>query len=266
MAESTTIDVRQTVPGERRNWLVTGRPFKIDQSAISPYMLGLYESNDIPHTYELGFSDKELAEWKGKKYPILEIGPGTGASSQELLDEGINLFVLEPSLRYPADAASNPSIEEAIKRFSSSEFQGRVSAANAADASLAFPDRKFHAAFAIGVNFQNYAPSESALVNQIGGVLAALEDTADSYFAFQIPENGWLNLSSKGPLMGEGLFNLRQFLDDKNIRYSPPQEFVGKNGLRTVIRIYKQSTQGENQTQKFDSVPADLSKYYKNNP
>jgi hypothetical protein len=224
MSESNPVDILPTPDAIRKPWIITDRPFSIDKSKQSPIILNRYQAEGIACDNELGFSEEEISEWKNKQHPILEIGPGEGVSSQQLLDKGVNLFVIEPTLGYPIDS---PQSKRAVDRFLSEEFQGRVSSVIAADAPLAFPDRKFRAAFAIGVNFQSYSQTELDLLKQIRGVLDVLEDTPDSYFAFQIAERGWLNLDYLNIAGNRGRkFNLIQFLNDNNIRYDPPRKFL----------------------------------------
>ncbi len=210
----------------------------------------------------LGFNEAEIATWISNQLPVLEIGPGRGVSSQQLIDRKVNLFVLEPTLKY--SYRDDPWLEEAKTRFSSNKFQHRVSAANAADTTLAFPDHKFQAAFAIGPNFQSYSANELALINSIGGVLHALTNNDESFFAFETSKDGTVefDIQTTRNHATARRFRLVDFLNDNNIRYTRNTYFDGMYPNASAIRIFRQSRNGQDTAPAFDrALSQDMSTY-----
>ncbi|HEX3082018.1 MAG TPA: hypothetical protein VHQ86_02085 [Candidatus Saccharimonadia bacterium] len=212
---------------------------------------------EFEHGLALGIEADELRAWQQTGAPVLEVGPGMGASFKQLLDLGVNAYTLEPGLNY--DRAPN---QEAMR---APEFEGRVQAATAADAPLVFPDQRFTAAIAMGVNFQNYSQNEYALVNQIAGVMEVLEPADSSYFSFEVGDDGVVTYDFMNNVGREvNCFDLPAFLQAHHIRYEyrnfespkPPKH-------RRAIRIFRQSEDGADAAAIFARAASsgDLSRY-----
>lgn len=266
----TEIAIDEAPEGERKLWFNTRRPFEADLSLVDPKMLERYASQYGPWDtikYQLGFQEAEVEDWVKSQSPILEVGPGEGVSSEQLLQLGVNLSIIEPSLRYPFNPDFSPAEARLKGRFTRPEFEGRVKAVVAADAARAFPNQRFRAAFAIGPNFQTYSPSFRALLNQFAGVLSALEDTSDNYFAFEFDDIAVVG--PKGYLQGGEKYNLRQFFDDNNLRYTPTHPWINcdNKGTHTIqtngIRLYRRSADGTDAVKQFAAAvySTDLSRY-----
>lgn len=192
--------------------------------------------------YELGISDEEVQKWRESHSPVLEIGPGVGGSFMQLNKMGVNIYALEPSLKYKThlgrfDIEQIHEGDPGEKNLRDEEFAERVNAANAGDASLAFPGIKFAAAFALGINFQSYSRSAHGLLNQIIGVIESLKEGEDHFFTFQIENDGSCQYAIQGP-GSNSKFQLSDFLQERHIPYDLRKFKDRDRTERTAIRIY----------------------------
>jgi hypothetical protein len=148
----------------------------------------------------------------------LEIGPGYGSSVLELERLGINIYALEPSLKYSTITKS--ILHEEGKVLKDSKISARISSANAVDTSLAFPNIKFDAAFAIGINFQYYSESVSAFLNQAAGIIDSLKPGYEHYLTFKISNDGSFEFDFQHSNTKKRFFNITDFLEDHDILFS----------------------------------------------
>jgi len=257
MEGNDSITVLPAGKGEGWGWLLTDRPFETPKERYTPEELSLIEETYgswEKAKYQLGFQEEDVEEWKQKRFQILEVGAGFGVSTEELLDWGIDMYALEPSLRFTDE------IDEQVVRlkaqFAKPKFRNRVSAAKAVDAALAFPGKQFDVAFAIGPNFQSYSQTDNEILGGISGVIGALSPKDHSYFAFHINYNGTITYGSE-----ETKFNLEQFLIDHKIRYTT-RTYLGEFLEETAIRIFRMNDEGQDAKEILDgAIKEDISKY-----
>lgn len=252
------IVVPKAPEGTPKGWLLTKRPFERSQQDYSSDELArikqVYGSWDRAK-FQLGFQEGDLHTWKENGFYVLEVGPGFGVSTQQLLERGVDIYALEPSLKFTD--GDTPELED---RFSRPEFAGRISAAKAVDAAFAFPGKQFDVAFAIGPNFQTYTQTDVALIAQIAGVLNALSQTNHSFFTFEINKDGTVGYNSDF-----NQFDLERFLIDHHIRYTKV-DFLGAALKDNAIRIFRMGEDGEDSATVFDrTVTEDLSNYSRSN-
>jgi hypothetical protein len=222
--------------------MITDRPFFRSADSFNDDELRQLEERGLTVEdlrYPLGFSEQDLSTWKEKNYNLLEIGPGEGISYMWLKDQGYNIRAIEPALRFDDDE------EFAVKakaNLGADMEAGLVSSANAVDAADAFPDTKFDVAFAVGPNFQTYAPSEPAFYAQMAGIMEALKPEEQSYLVFEIlDETGEVEVNRRD------IVNLKEKLEEVGVKY----EIVRSNGTDYAIRVYRLDANGEDSLQKF---------------
>jgi hypothetical protein len=260
------LEISQAHKGNERDWVLTGRPFERNKSQYSPDEIRMLENqygswDNVK--YALGFQDKELKEWKRKRYKVLEIGPGKGIAFEQLFKKGLDVYALEPSLLADSDHDSaDKELSEARQRLKQDKYRGRVQAAKAVDTRYVFPTKEFDVAFAMGPNFQNYSQTKYELISQIAGALNGLSQTNHSYLAFEINTDGSCDINiQEERKSGTQQFRLTQFLDDHGIRYSTTP-FFEKTKTELAIHIYRTSENSEDAMLKLaEAIKTDLSKY-----
>src|SRR6266849_566265 len=102
--KSAELGIIVETPNISYPWFLTDRPFERKQKDYSKDKKGAVETlfNTWENAkYALGFQEKDLKEWKDKKYTVLEIGPGRGVSFAQLHERGIDIYALEPTLKFP---------------------------------------------------------------------------------------------------------------------------------------------------------------------
>lgn len=262
MAESANFEITPFPVRDKLPWEPTGRLFERARRDFSSDILRDYEPRYgwEGMRYSLGFRDGEIKEWADKKLKILEIGPGLGTSTKQLIDKGVDLYVIEPSLKYNSE--DDIFLNRMKNTFAAERIRDKVSSVNATDAALAFPGQEFDTAIAIGYNFQHFLNSELAMLDQIGGVLLSLKPNKDSYFTFELGDNGKIFFSRKPEGGDIATFNLIEFLNNYSIRYTL-HPFITDDGREAkAIRIFRQSFDGEDAVPKLNALtPGDTAKY-----
>lgn len=244
---------------------ITNSPFERNKNDYSDahlqHLEKLYGSWDNVK-YELGFQEIDSTNWQNNHHKILEVGPGMGVSTKQLLEKGIDIYALEPSLKYLYIESKDALANKRKKILLEDQFINRISSANATDTPYAFPNMKFHVAFAIGTNFQCYARTAESLVNQIDGVMASLDETDSSFFTFTINENGLCRYNiNKFYTNNEQFFQLDRFLNDARIKYKTIKFRDDSMLEEYAIRIYSKSPTGTSSALLSNFVNQDLSQY-----
>lgn len=235
---------------------VTSRPFEKDKKQYSSEDIqqieAVYGSWDNAK-YALGFTEEEVSDMKKGKRSVLEIGPGTGVSFDQMVRSGVDIYALEPAVGsdfFKLDSKSMRQISDYLIR--RDKFSGRVKPNRAGESRSAFPDKKFDVAYAIGPNFQNYSESETELLQEISGILSSLTEKETSYLTFGIDDDESISLGINDTHKNSN-FDIKGFLNNRDIEYEVREYFDGESlEPAKAIRIYRKNEDGTDNLTKFN--------------
>lgn len=213
---------------------VTGGPFERPYDARAQEVVRASHTSWDQIKYELGFQESDIQAWLANHYRVLEVGPGIGVSLEQLTRKGVEVYAIEPALRYDTVQGKTEPIELMRQQLQQPHYAGKVSDAYASEAAGAFPGVTFRVAFAIGINFQYYSPSAEALIGNIAGVMGALTDREDSYFTFTTDDTHCDFNIQHHPQS----FQLARFLGDYEIAHQFIKFRSHTMREQTAIRIY----------------------------
>ena len=155
---------------ESEGYFVTGRPFELDKSHLSPQNISQikerYGSYDHGK-YALGFTPEEITDLIENHDEVLEVGPGYGNSFKQLDDLGINVWGAEPALK-------NEYYQAELEKAYGDQIT-KVKPIRAKDVPKEYGENLFKVILAIGPNFQNYSTSEEELTNNILQLMKSLK-------------------------------------------------------------------------------------------